>query len=578
LTASPNLACPDWFERLRAGRPPIPDLALNEAEANHAVAIFDRLRLPDVPGQPTMAEAAADWNRAIVRAVFGSVRTDGHGLVTGRTIRKFFELVPKKNAKTTSGAAIMLTALLKNRRPRAEFLLIGPTQIISDLAFSQAAGMIEADPEGFLQNRFQVQEHKKTIIDRTNKARLVIKTFDNKVVTGSKPVGVLIDELHELGKFAYAEKVLTQIRGGIIANPEGFLIYITTQSDEPPKGVFKAELDYARAIRDGSASGDMLPILYEFPVGMQEATAEQRSDSSEPWRDRSLWPLVLPNLGRSIAIETLDREFREAEAKGVESLALWASQHLNIEIGIALNRDRWAGAKYWLGRRYPQPLTVETLIDRCEVMVAGVDGGGLDDLTGVCLAGRETGSERWLFWFHAWAHPDVLEQRKEIAGSLRQFEADGDMTICASPTQDVDDVAELFARVHDAGRFPEKGAIGLDPVGVAALIDGMTARGIPIECMAPIGQGYRLSGAIKGFARRLKDGRAWHDGSNLMTWVVGNARIEVVGGADRMTKQVAGKAKIDPLIAGMNAFELLSRNPQVVSRNSVYRKRGIVIV
>jgi phage terminase large subunit-like protein len=34
--------------------------------------------------------------------------------------------VPKKNSKTTGGAGIMVDALMLNRRPRAEFLFIGP--------------------------------------------------------------------------------------------------------------------------------------------------------------------------------------------------------------------------------------------------------------------------------------------------------------------------------------------------------------------------------------------------------------------------------------------------------------------
>ncbi len=48
--------------------------------------------------------------------------------------------------------------------------------------------MIEADPEGYLQKRFHVREHLKTIEDRNNGATLKIKTFDMRVMTGTKPV------------------------------------------------------------------------------------------------------------------------------------------------------------------------------------------------------------------------------------------------------------------------------------------------------------------------------------------------------------------------------------------------------
>jgi phage terminase large subunit-like protein len=41
----------------------------------------------------------------------------------------------------------MLTSLLMNKTPNAEFLLIAPTQPITEIAFNQVAGMIEADPD-----------------------------------------------------------------------------------------------------------------------------------------------------------------------------------------------------------------------------------------------------------------------------------------------------------------------------------------------------------------------------------------------------------------------------------------------
>lgn len=550
-----RLSCPDWFERLKAGKTPIRDLPLNQEMADKAVRIFNNLHLPDVPGQPRMKTAAGDWNRDVIRAIFGSVECNDEGIVTKRHIRKFFELVPKKNAKTTKGASIAIVALLMNTRPRAELLLVGPTQETADIAFSQIEGMINADEEGWLQQRFQIQEHKKTIYDRHLKAKLKIKSFDNKVMTGSKPVFVLIDEIHELGKFHYASKVMAQIRGGIIANPEAFIVIITTQSDEPPTGVFKTELEYARGIRDGEIVGDMLPILYEFPLEMQ-------ADKSQPWKDVQNWPLVLPNLGLSIQIETLVLEMAEAEAKGVEELSIWASQHLNIEIGIALHKDRWKGVSYWLDAIDPEPITLKSILERSEVVTMGVDGGGLDDLLGLSILGRDKITKDWLSWSKAWAHPSVLEERKEIAEKLRQFEREGDLVITEYPTQDIEELADVAEQIHRAGLFPEKYGIGLDAVGVAAITDEIASRGLDPDLMVAVPQGYKLSGQIKGFERKLMDGTLWHDGSEMMTWCVGNARVEQRGNAVLITKQVSGTAKIDPLIGAFNAFALMSRNPE----------------
>jgi phage terminase large subunit-like protein len=119
-------------------------------------------------------------------------------------------------------------------RPRAEFLLIAPTVSVAHIAFSQALGMVEKDPDGFLPKRMHIQEHLRKITDRRTKATLEIKAFDTSVLTGVKPAGVLLDELHEIAKNPAAERLIGQLRSGLLPDPEGFLMFITTQSDEPP--------------------------------------------------------------------------------------------------------------------------------------------------------------------------------------------------------------------------------------------------------------------------------------------------------------------------------------------------------
>lgn len=545
-----RFACPDWVERLRERRSLLPDLPLDMVEAARAVGIYNKLKLPDVPGQPAFAEAAGEWGRDIVRGIFGSLNDSG-----SRLVREIFALVPKKNAKTTNGAAIMMTALLMNERPRGEFVLVGPTQEVADTAFQQASGMIEADP--YLKARFQVQEHIKTITDRTNRAKLKIKTFDMKVATGSKPVGILIDELHLMGSISGAARVIGQLRGGMIANPEAFLIFITTQSDEPPAGAFKAELDYARGVRDGRITSDvaLLPLLYEFPEAMQ-------IDRDKPWQDPRNWPMVLPNLGKSITLERLVSEYRAACDKGDEEERRWASQHLNVQIGLALHTDRWRGADYWEGAGDPELASLDAFLARCEVVVAGIDGGGLDDLLGLSLLGRCATTRDWLTWSHAWAQDDVFERRKDIAPRLQDFIAEGTLTRCANPTADIEGLVEILVRVKDAGLMPEKAAIGLDPQGVAALIDALIEAGFTMEQLLAIAQGFRLSQAVWGSERKLKDQTLWHAAQALMAWCVGNAKAEQRGNAVLITKETAGKAKIDPLIAFFNAVMLMGRNPE----------------
>lgn len=556
-------ACPDWADRLAAGRSLIPDdlrALLDWGEAERAVAIFNKLRLPDVPGQPLLADAAGEWQRDIVRVLFGTIDPDSRV----RLLREIFALVPKKNAKTTGGAAIMVTALLMNQRPRAEFVLVGPTQEVADTAFQQAAGMVDADE--FLRTRFHVAEHTKTITDRLTKARLKIKTFDMKVATGSKPAGILLDELHLMASMADAGRVIGQLRGGMIANPEAFMVVITTQSDKPPAGAFKSELDYARGVRDGRIVEDvaLLPLLYEFTEAMQR---------DGTWRDPANWRMVLPNLGLSITLERLAAEYRAARDKGVEEERRWASQHLNVQIGLALHTDRWLGADYWEGA-VDRTITLAAMLVRCEVITGGVDGGGLDDLMALGLVGRCKVTRDWLTWGRAWAHDSVWERRKDIVGTLEDFVADGDLIRCTTPTQDLEEIAALLVTVKDAGLLPEKDGVGVDPYAIGALIEECLRQGLTDDDIFGIRQGSALSPAIWTTERKLSDGTMHPAAQAIMAWSVSNARVEQRGNAVLITKQTAGKAKIDLLIALLNAVMLMSRNPEA-KPTSVYKSRGV---
>lgn len=562
-----SLACPDWETRIRAHQSLIPAhaLTINPAEADRAVKIFNKLRLADVPGTPTLGNAAGEWFREMVAALLGSIDPR-----TGeRVIRELFALVPKKNAKTSYGAGLMVTALLMNKRPRAEFLLIGPTQAIADLAFDQAAGMIENDPEGFLQKRMHIQAHLKTIIDRRTKAELKIKTFDAKVLTGVKPVGILIDELHEISKNSRASKIIGQLRGGLLANPEGFLVFITTQSDEPPAGAFKAELTTARSIRDGKSFGSMLPVLYEFPrsIAMDKG-------ASPAWRDTKNWPMVLPNLGRSLTLPRLIEDFATALEKGETEIHRWCSQHLNIEIGLNLGSDSWVGGSYWEANADPT-LTLDALIERCEVAVVGIDGGGLDDLLGLAVLGREKRTGNWLLWSHAWAHESVFERRKDIAAQLRDFESDGDLTVVARIGDDVQGIVAIVKRLDGCGLLPREIAIGVDQAGILEIVEALARAGIAKARIGAVPQGWKLTNGIKSTERRLAGMSLKHGGTGLMAFAVGNAKVEAKGNAIIITKQTAGSAKIDPLMALFDAVIAMEMNPEVTS---VYEERGLIFV
>lgn len=532
------------------GRSLIPPLPLFRGPAQKALRIFRKLRIPDIIGTPTMEVSCADWIFDLVEAIFGSYDP----VTRQRFVQEFFLLVPKGNAKTSYSGAIMVVAIIMNERPEGELHLIAPTMQIANYAFKQAAGTIRLDAE--LAKIFQIITHQRTIQHRNTGAVLQIKAADTDVITGGKQVVTMIDETHVFARKANAADVFVEIRGALGKRPDGFLLQATTQSKEPPAGVFRQELQNARAVRDGIIHLPVLPILYEFPEDVI---------SAGDWRLPQNWPLINPNFGRSVHGDFLANELMKADREGPAKLALIASQHFNVEIGIGLRTDRWVGADYWLERGDPG-LTLDAIIERSDVCTVGLDGGGADDLFGLCVLGREQGTRKWLHWAHAWCLDKVLQNRKEIAPRLIDLENCGNLSIVEASHQATGDVVDVIERIDKAGLLPQKNAIGADVVGVTGVTDELERRGYDVSQEAGfivgIPQNWTMNAAIKTAELRLNDGDIVHCNQPLMTWCVGNVKIEARGNAVTMTKQVSGFAKIDPVMATLNAISLMMRNPE----------------
>lgn len=542
-----STACLDWERRLVAGESIIPPPIFPD-QAEQALGIFRELRVSDLPGKPTFGECSEEWVFDFVKAIFG-----GYDAETGnQLIREYGLLISKKNTKSTIAAGIMLTALILCWREDEEHLILAPTKEVADNSFKPAAGMIRADDE--LSDMFQIQDHIRTITHRITRNTLKVVAADTDTVSGKKSGRILVDELWLFGKRSNAEAMFMEALGGQVSRNEGWVIFLTTQSDEPPAGVFKERLDYWRDVRDGKIQDQKtLGILYEFPEEMVEKKA---------YLDPENFYITNPNIGRSVSAEWIADQLRKNQAKTDGTLQQFLAKHLNIEIGLNLRTDRWAGVDFW----EPQirPVTFTDILQRAEVATVGIDGGGLDDLLGLYVIGRDKNTREWIGWGHAWAHEIAVRRRKSEESRFNDFVKAGDLTIVKRVGQDTEEVAEYVSRINDAELLDK---IGIDPSGVGQILDALVEAEIPEDSVVGVSQGWRLGGAIKTTERKLAEGVLIHGGQPLMAWCVGNARVEPKGNAILITKQASGKGKIDPLMALFNAVSLMALNPEAKKKD-----------
>lgn len=551
-----STAVPDWEERIVQGRSIIPPPIFRD-QAEHALSIFKQLRVVDIPGKPTFGECSEQWVFDYVSAIFGAYDAD-----TGQQlIREFYLLISKKNTKSTIAAGIMLTAVLLCWREEEEHLILAPTKEVADNSFKPAAGMIRADDE--LSAMFHIQDHIRTITHRVSRASLKVVAADTDTVSGKKSGRILVDEHWLFGKRANAEAMFMEALGGQVSRDEGWVIFLTTQSDEPPAGVYLEKLNYFRNVRDGVIHDPKsLGVLYEFPPAMIRSKA---------YLDPANFYITNPNIGRSVNAEWLLDQLNKVKGKLDGALQKFLAKHLNVEIGLSLRSDRWAGADQWEAQAMRPGLALKDLVEECEVIDVGVDGGGNDDWLGLAVAGRHKETREWLLWTHAWVNPPALELRKSEVPAWRDYAAQGELTICDSVGPDVIEMAEMVASIEQAGLLDK---VGVDPGGMGGILDALIEAGVPQGKILGISQGWKLGGAIKTTERKLAEGVLVHGGQKMMNYCVSNAKVEPKGNAILITKQASGTAKIDPLMATFNAISLLSLNP-APAINTIYERRGI---
>jgi len=589
-----STACPDWKERIIARRSLMPCEPLFPEEAEAGLAIFKDLPIVDMIGKPTFGDVGRDWTFDLPRAVFGSYNPE-----TGRReINKFFELIAKKNTKSTRAAGIMLTELMRNERHSAQYTIIAPTIEVAKNSAEPAMDFVAEHPE--LKRILKPVAHQRLIEHRFTGAQLKILAADSETVAGGKSTGVLFDELWLFGKRPNARNMMREAMGGLKSRPEGFVIALTTQADDPPEGVFLEWLQRFRDIRDGKiVVPRSMGFLYEFPPEMVK---------SEAYKDPKNFYIPNPNLGASVDEQSLLDDYEEAKREGQKSLVGFFAKSLNIEPGMGARSDNWAGVEFWKRQADPA-ITLDAIIERSEVIIVGLDGGGLDDLYGVTVLGREpqeievaaeTASEedsqdvvggkkrvkRWLSWSHAWASKIVLDRRKTIVEKLGDLERAGELTLLENGAMvegvpaDVAAIVNIIVRIKDAGLLC---CVAVDPAGLGEMIDALADVGITVDNQkhgsdyvigAP--QGYAMMNALKTAERKLANGTLLHADQALMDWCVANLKIENTATAIRATKQNAGDAKIDPAMALFNAVTVMATNPD--SGRSVYEEHDLLVV
>ena len=320
-------------------------------------------------------------------------------------------------------------------------------------------------------------------------------------------VGALIDELHVLGKMPRAAKAMVQLRGGMAPFPETFLATITTQSDEPRSGCSPMTWSGARGARRPPDS-PVLPVLYEFP--MEEQTSPAKA------------------VARSEKLAAGDAErgpvHRDRAAGGRGRGRGGEGRVLIPHLGLAApeHPDRHGAARAGMGQRgllggsADVRITLDALLERCEVVDVGIDGGGLDDLLGLYVVGRDAATHDWIGWAKAWAHPVVLERRRTSRRTCATSRNRATWYWSIRSARTWNRSRRWSPRSNRPGCWTRSASTRRDWAASSMRWPTPGARREGRRHFA----GWKLTGAIKTAERRLAEGAMRHADQPLMTWCV----------------------------------------------------------
>lgn len=274
-----------------------------------------------------------------------------------RVIRNVFIFVARKNAKTSTAAAICLACMCKDDSPGAEVNLIANNRKQALIAFEDCQNYARSlDP----QKKF-LTVYRDSIKYTKKNAKLQVLAAEAMGLDGYRSHAFLIDEFHAMKNWDLYN-VLKRSQG---AEHNPLAMVITT----------------AGSLQSGYPCYDMrlgcIEILKGFKQDDSQFSAIYELEEGDDWKDPNVWIKANPSLGVALHIDAVQDYVTQAETMP-STLFDTLTKQFNIFMG---SKNVWIKDKYILNNS--QQLDLEDF--RGETCYMGVDLSAVSDLTAWAL-------------------------------------------------------------------------------------------------------------------------------------------------------------------------------------------------
>jgi phage terminase large subunit-like protein len=481
-----------------------------------------------------------EWQKEdLIRPIFGWKHTDS-GLRRYRTV---FCEVPRKNGKSTLGAAVGIYLLVADSELGSEIYSCAGDRNQASIIFDVAKRMILQDP--VLSSMVKTFRNSITFPQKGNTYKVL--SSDASLQHGHNPNGILFDELHTQKSRELYDTMIT----GTGARTQPLLFTMTTAGSSKTDGNICWEVhNYAQKVKDGLITDEtFLTVIYA-------------ADEGDDIQDPKTWAKANPNLGVSIS-----EEYLRTEAKRASELPSYENTFRRLHLNQwTTSVTKWISDSVWM-ENY-EKMDMESL--KGEKCWGGLDLASTMDLSSLVLFFPREGQKDVVKVFF-WCPADSAELRgRKYKLPYDEWISDGHIKATPGNVQDYEYIRQDINQIVEDYDLQ---SIAFDRWNSSQLIIQLSQTdGIP---MSQFGQGYKsMSAPAKELEKMVLKKEINHLNNPVLRWQCENVLLQTdPAGNIKINKQKSSE-KVDGMVALVMAIGEMMTDE--TPGDSIYNERGIL--
>lgn len=464
----------------------------------------------------------AGWQRFIIASLFGW-KWRATGL---RRYKRAFDEIPRKNGKSTKGAAVGLYMFTADGEGAPEVYTAATSKEQAKIVFAECDRMVKASP-GL--NRRIARYQNQLIIDNLDAVLTALHSKSENLDGLNTHCGI-VDEYHQ----HKTSKTHDKIRTSTGSRRQSLIMIITTAGDDMESPCYQERLEAINVLL-GVTQDDSLFVFIACP------------DDDDDWRSELTWAKANPNLGVSRLIENMREDYATA-CNGAAKEADFKRYFLNIWTN---EEKRWIRLEDWRACD-PTPLASPALIEQKlagRPCFAGLDIASSRDTTALALDFPEHEGQRPALYVR------FFMPRDNVQACIRRDRVPYDQWIRAGwiieTEGNVTDTNAIRAEIRRLGALFTIRALGSDPWNFLTLGPQLVEDGLNVH---EVRQGFQtLSAPSKEFEKLILRHHLEHGGNPVMAAQVAHCVVETDAAENIKPTKKKSTKRIDGVAAAITA-------------------------